>query len=330
MKRESAASSRLTHRTKSLVKKVRDTSREDLGVPLVSVAVIAYNVDSYIAETLESILDQVVDFQVEVLVGEDCSTDRTREIVLKYKAQYPDIIRVLEHPHNLGLTPNSVETQNACTGKYIALCDGDDFWTDENKLKRQIDFLQENENYSASGHQSHVIYNPKFNKEPHLFREEMDKDCDLGIAETIRHRKFHTSSLVYRREHWIKSGGIPKSISSNERAIYPMLAIYGKIRYFKDSMCVYRQGGSGLSSRISSEELGTDIAMIPWLKKLDTGFPIHQFRSFLHLCSFTYPEEVPLNKLIKHYAFFVLYSFSNFPKNFRDLKYGTSQFFSKL
>lgn len=296
----------------------------------VSVAIIAYNVEDYIGEAIESILNQRVDFRVEIVIGEDCSTDRTSEIINQYQKEYPLLIRVLENEQNLGLTPNSVATQNACQGQYIALCDGDDYWTDQNKLQRQIDFLEANAEYSATGHQSHVIYHPKFEKEPHLFRDEMNEDCDLGIADTIGHRKFHTSSLVYRRKWWVKSGGIPKSISSNERAIYPMLAIYGKIRYFEKSMCVYRQWGSGLSSRISSEELGTDVEMIPWLKKLDPRFPAAQFRSFLHLCAFTYPQRVSLKELLKHYTYFALFSFSFFPKNLGELRYGTAKFFSKL
>ena len=299
-------------------------------IVLVSVAVIAYNVGEYISEALDSILSQEVDFRVEIVVGEDCSTDSTRQILRRYHEKYPDIICVLEHPENLGLTPNSVETQNACRGKYIALCDGDDYWTDNNKLKLQIDFLETHPEYSATGHQSHVIYNPKFGKQSHLFRPEMNEDCDLGIPETIRHRKFHTSSLVYRRKYWVESGGIPPSISSNERAIYPMLAIYGKIRYFPESMCVYRLGGSGLSSRITAEELATDVAMIPWLKSLSDEFPASRFRAFLHLCAFTYPHQVSLKNLLYHYFYFLFYSFSYFPVNLRDVKNGTLDMIRKF
>ena len=153
---------------------------------------------------------------------------------------------------------------------------------------------------------------------------------DLGLSDTIRHRKFHTSSLVYRREYWEQVGGIPVGVSSNERALYPMLALFGKIRYFADPMCVYRLSGVGLSSRITAEELATDLAMIPWLRDISPTFPAASFRSFLHLCVYTYPARISLGMLVAHYLQFVLLSFSYFPKNLGDVKHGTVEFLRRL
>jgi len=110
-------------------------------LPLVSVAIIAYNLEKYIVDCLESVLSQKTNFKVEIVIGEDCSKDNTLQILLNYQERFPNIIRVLIREKNLGLTPNSVDTQNNCKGKYIALLDGDDYWTDGNKLQKQIDFL---------------------------------------------------------------------------------------------------------------------------------------------------------------------------------------------
>jgi hypothetical protein len=150
------------------------------------------------------------------------------------------------------------------------------------------------------------------------------------VKDMLQHRKFHTSSLVYRREYWVKSGGIPTTILSNERAIYPMLSIYGKIKYFKESMCIYRRSSIGISARITIQELATDLKMIPWLHKLSPDFPSVQYKSFLHFTTYTYPITKPFLPLIKHYFLFVFYSFSYFPKNLGDVKHGTGLFFKFL
>jgi len=298
-----------------------------MKTPLVSIAMIAYNVEKYIVEAIESVLVQKTNFKYELVIGEDCSTDNTLQMVLDYQKKFPETIRVLTREKNLGLTPNSVDTQNHCSGKYIALLDGDDYWTDEYKLQKQIDFLEKNSDFSACAHQSLVL---KGSKEFPIKNFGMEIDAEFTIKDTIRHRKFHTSSLVYRKEYWDKSGGIPSNISSNERAIYPMLAIFGKIKYLKDNMCVYRLSPTGLNSKISTRELETDLNILLWLKKIDNKFPVLNFRSFLHLCMFTYPAKVPFNLLIKHYFSFVFFSFSYFPKNLGDVKHGTFEFIKKV
>ena len=294
---------------------------------LVSVAMIAYNVDRYISEAIESVLMQKTKFPFELIIGEDFSTDNTLQIVLEYQKKYPKIIRVLVREKNLGLTPNSVDTQNHCLGKYIALLDGDDYWTDEHKLQKQIDVLENHSEYSGCAHQSLII---KGSREFPVRLFGMEEDADFSIPDTISHRKFHTSSLVYRKEYWDKTGGIPLNISSNERAIYPMLAIFGNIRYLKENMCVYRLAPTGLNSRLTAKELTTDLNMLPWLKRIDDSFPICKFRSFIHLCIFTYPKRVPLLLLFKHFFLFFLFSFSYFPKNFGDIKHGITLFLIKI
>lgn len=289
--------------------------------PLVSIVMIAYNVEKYIIEAIESVLLQEVNFTYELVIGEDCSKDQTRDIALEYEKNYPDRIRVLQHINNLGLTPNCVATHNACKGKYIALLDSDDYWTNKAKLQKQIDFLEQNPEFAGCGHQSMKIYDYKQKKES-LFGAT--NDMVYALNDMITHRKFHTSSFVYRKEIWDKSEGIPKDISSNERAIYPMVAIFGKIYYMKENMCVYRYTGKGLSSKIEFRELETDFNMLPWLKSLDKNFPIFKFKSFLHLCVFTYgTKNIPFNALFKHYLLFCINSFSYFPKNLSDIKWGS-------
>lgn len=311
----------------SSVKPLREHQFTDESV-LVSVAMIAYNVEEYIVEGIDSILAQKVNFRVELVIGEDCSTDRTRAIVMDYARQYPKIIRVLQHPHNLGLTPNCVATINACQGAWVALCDGDDYWITDEKLSHQLEFLNSHPAYSGAAHQSHKIYMQQ--ARPAVpFGENVERDYYFG--DMLSHRKFHTSSLVFRRDIWTKYGGIPKDISSNERAIYPMVALEGPIHYASQSMCVYRITGTGLTSRVDYKELKTDLKMIPWLQNIAPNLPVSRFRAFLHQCVYNYgPKPVPLAPLLEHYAAFVFFSFSYFPGNLGDLKWGTVFFYRRI
>jgi glycosyltransferase involved in cell wall biosynthesis len=117
--------------------------------PLVSVSMITFHAQDFIAEAIEGVLQQKVDFPIEVVIGDDCSRDKTRAICLQYAEKYPDIIRVLPEEKNLGISANTARTMNACTGKYIAVCDGDDIWTDPLKLKKQVAFLEKHPDYGV-------------------------------------------------------------------------------------------------------------------------------------------------------------------------------------
>ena len=112
----------------------------------ISVCMITYNHEKYISKAIEGVLMQQTNFLTELIIGEDCSTDNTRKICLEYKEKYPDKIQLLPEK-NLGVTQNFIKTLNTCTGKYIALCEGDDYWTDPLKLQKQVDFLEANEEY---------------------------------------------------------------------------------------------------------------------------------------------------------------------------------------
>ena len=106
-----------------------------------SVAMITYNHEQFIAQAIESVLAQKVDFEYEIVVGEDCSTDGTRAIVTDFSRRYPGRIAALLRERNLGGPRNLLGTLAACRGEYLALLEGDDYWTCTNKLQRQVDFL---------------------------------------------------------------------------------------------------------------------------------------------------------------------------------------------
>lgn len=119
----------------------------NVNPPIVSVFVMTYNHELFIEQSLEGILMQKTNFDVEIVVGEDCSTDNTRKIVLNYANKYPGKFKLLLHKQNIGALANQNAVFQSCTGKYIAFCEGDDYWTDPLKLQKQVDFLEANEDY---------------------------------------------------------------------------------------------------------------------------------------------------------------------------------------
>ncbi len=116
--------------------------------PLVSVQMITYNHQPYIAQAIEGALQQQTSFPFEIVIGEDCSTDGTREIVFDYQRRFPTIIRAITSDRNVGAYANQRRVHAASSGKYFAYCDGDDFWHDPRKLQLQVDYLETRPEYS--------------------------------------------------------------------------------------------------------------------------------------------------------------------------------------
>lgn len=124
---------------------------------LISVVIPSYNRADTVGQTIESILAQKVDADVEIVIGDDCSTDNAREVLLKYKEQHPDVIRLLFHEKNMGLGANWATCVKACKGKYICNCDNDDYWHNEHKLQIQLDYMESHpeSNICITNHRTH-------------------------------------------------------------------------------------------------------------------------------------------------------------------------------
>lgn len=119
----------------------------EIKQPMVSVCMISYNHEKFIVKALDSILMQKVDFEYEIVVGEDCSTDNTRKILLQYSEKYPGLFKIILQKSNAGPVQNEYDVFKASSGKYIAVLESDDYWLDEYKLQKQVDFLENNQDY---------------------------------------------------------------------------------------------------------------------------------------------------------------------------------------
>lgn len=125
--------------------------------PKVSVAMLAYNQASFIAQAIESALMQTTDFDFEIVIGEDCSTDGTRELASELARRAPHRIRLLLNSRNLGMQANLVQTLSACRGRYIAMLEGDDYWTDPTKLQQQADLLDNRPGIAICHHNALLV-----------------------------------------------------------------------------------------------------------------------------------------------------------------------------
>ena len=142
-----------------------------MGQPKVSVSLITYNHEKYIVECLDSIIKQVVDFEIEVVVADDCSTDRTPEIVAEYALKYPTLIKPILRKANLGMVQNALATIKACSGDYISLMEGDDFWVNDHKLQIQADYLDKNKDCALCFTNGYIFFDETPGKRQSFYEE---------------------------------------------------------------------------------------------------------------------------------------------------------------
>jgi glycosyltransferase involved in cell wall biosynthesis len=221
--------------------------RADSGRPKVSVMVITYNHEKYIAQALESVLMQQADFHFEINVIEDCSTDRTQEIIMRYVRQYPDIVKPFFNKKNIGFEvtqKNFYRGFLTLTGEYLAILEGDDYWTSPHKLQKQVDFLDANLDFALCTHNTVKIYEDG-SRAPHRFLY-WGKLGDCTVEDVICLRWFfHTTGILYRNVF----NGVPPRQFRNKWScdIFILIAhaTYGKGHHIDEDMAVYRAHSGG-------------------------------------------------------------------------------------
>ena len=215
---------------------------------MVSVLCTAYNHEQYLRDCLDGFVSQKTDFPFEVLVNDDCSTDKTAEILREYAAKYPAIIRPFYQEKNLFSQVNmtglfaKVFYPNA-KGKYIALCEGDDLWCDETKLQRQVDFLEAHPEYTACVHNTTLHFCTDNSADRPLIESHGDKDVDFATVIWGTSQAFHTSSILARREYIVEPPDFQYVAAAHgftDYAIDLWLTMNGKVRFIDRPMSVYR------------------------------------------------------------------------------------------
>ncbi len=173
--------------------------------PLLSIVNNTYNHEYFIAESIEGFLMQKTTFKVEILVHDDASTDKTATIIHEYEKKYPGLILPIyqtTNQYSQGISPNREYQLPRTRGKYIAVCEGDDYWTDTLKLQKQIDFLENNQSYSLSWCRFKTLNEDtgeiNIDKNEKLFDDE-NKSLDFDFERFYNGWHMGTQTLVYRK-----------------------------------------------------------------------------------------------------------------------------------
>src|SRR5690554_4415749 len=221
----------------------------------VSIIVNTYNHEKFIADTLNGIVIQKVNFPIEVLIHDDASNDNTVEIIKDYISKYshinfkPIFQTVNQYSQNIKI--GQTFQYPRVKGKYIAICEGDDYWTDPLKLQKQVDFLEENPDYSFCVHNNYTL-NAYTGEQ--TIRNTKDIESIIDLKSIIIKKKFATASLIFRKS------SLPKlfpewysKVSNGDYALAVLLAEKGLGKYLPDIMSVYRVHEKGVWSSKESE-----------------------------------------------------------------------------
>ena len=194
---------------------------------LISVIIPSYNRSNTVGQTIESIINQRVDADIEIVIGDDCSTDNAREVLLKYKEMYPEIIRLFFWDENMGLGANWASCVKECRGKYICNCDNDDYWHNPNKLQLQLDYMESHpkSNVLITNHRCH-------NRNTGLITEEFAKiNRNLPLQQALWDNcDFCNATIMYRanflKSHLDLDGFVKRRLSLQDWPAWVILAAY--------------------------------------------------------------------------------------------------------
>jgi glycosyltransferase involved in cell wall biosynthesis len=210
--------------------------------PKVSIVIITYNHERFIAQALDSVLMQRVDFAFEIVVGEDCSTDATRKIVCEYQRRFPDLIRLQLLERNEGAMSNALQAMAVCEGEYMAFLEGDDYWTSTQKLQIQVDFLDAHHDFCGCFHNVAVVQD---GQTEHLYHRNPLKEV-FTLRDIVSDNMIPTCSAMFRRHLFPR---LPEWFSGMPMGDWPMHVLnaeHGNYGYLNEVMAAYRihEGGS--------------------------------------------------------------------------------------
>lgn len=208
--------------------------------PFVAVCLITYDHAKYIREAIDSVLAQQTNFAWELVIADDCSTDGTREILQEYQEQYSDRIKLILQKKNVGAEQNWLDLINYPKAKYMAYLEGDDYWTNPNKLQLQVDFLEEHPDYALCFHPTRVFYESGQSYE--TVWPNLGDDPDLSIEALLRENFIPSNSVVYRRQRYDQ---LPRGVMPGDWYLHAYQAQFGKMGYIPEVMSAYRRHEGG-------------------------------------------------------------------------------------
>lgn len=239
---------------------------------VVSVVMITYAHEKFIREAIEGVLMQAVDFQIELIIADDCSPDKTQTVVRGIIDSHPkgNIIKYTRHTSNKGMLTNFIWALEQCKGEFISLCEGDDYWTDPKKLQKQVDFLANNKKYILHYHNC-IEINNNLEIQKYWSKRHMS-DFSFDFRDSIKEKMGYTLSIMFRSDNLND-----EFITLCKKAFYPdwSLELYllssGLQGYYaNESMGVYRHHEGGFTKMNPQSELNFIDSKIRMLKSLNT------------------------------------------------------------
>lgn len=222
--------------------------------PKVSVAIITCNHEAYIEQAVESVLMQETDFEYEILISEDCSADATQNILKALRDQWPGRIQLLLSEHNQANNDVLVRCFDAARGEYIALLQGDDYWTSPRKLQKQVEFMEAHPGCVTSFHAAELVYEPGVKEEsPTAFQPK----AISTLNDLLIHGCFiETPTVLFRRD---ALGTVPdwyrhREIFADDWILHILLAQHGDIGYMDEPLAAHRYHLGGIWTQLNTAE----------------------------------------------------------------------------
>ena len=245
------------------------------NLPLLSIRLMVFNHADFLEECLNSINEQKTNFKFELVIGDDFSEDNSFEILKNFSFSNTNIsVNLLERAKEdtyhiqrkkLGRLHNFIDILDNCKGKYIALLDGDDYWTDPLKLQKQVDFLESHSSYSGSFHDTLTINQ---SEEKPIFKPWRVYDKNIfNLEDTISNvALFHTSSFVFRKSFLEIPEWFTK-VQSADMALFSIISNKGPLYRIDESMSVYRKNEGGITNTITLKSYHSNrIKLFKYLK----------------------------------------------------------------
>jgi len=239
-----------------------------ITTPLVDVFMPTYNHGTYLAQAIESVLAQKTDFAYRLNIADDCSTDGAQLLIKQYAEQNPDRIRAIVSPQHLGVLHKdrvSTKVLQSCTGKYVAILEGDDYWTDPHKLQKQVDFLESHPDFAICFHDVKTV-NETGAEQPHSVLPPQPKQV-WTIEDLLAGNFIPTCSVMFRHGLIKEFPDWYTNLRIGDWVLHVMNAQHGKIGYLKDVMAVYRIHEGSLWS--SDDRLNQITETIEMLDQVD-------------------------------------------------------------
>lgn len=243
---------------------------------MVSVSMITYKHEAFIQHAIEGVLIQETNFEYDLIIADDCSPDKTQEIVENIIASHPkgNLIKYFRHKKNIGMQPNGFFVANQCHGKYIAICEGDDYWTDPLKLQKQVDFLEANEKYGMV-HTDFIAYNELLQKMENYFpKADTNDSCFYNLL--TENNSIGTLTVCFRKQllldYFNEINPNQQNWLLGDLPLWLYIANKSKIHFINEITAVYRRLNESASNfqnydnKINFEQSVYDVRMFFYQK----------------------------------------------------------------